>query len=124
MATRAEVFITTKDGKNHKFYHHWDGHPWGVGYDLVDKILSNPEAFDSFQVLRNVMTHDFELEKIGDSHMDTEYIYKVDSDDTGISVSYQKREINGEWSLEKKIFSMAYVSDYKKYMPEFLEITR
>jgi len=128
MSTRAEILITTKDGAQQKYYHHWDGYPWGVGYDLVRMALKNPESFNSCGGLRNTLTHAYEPENVLDEHGDTEYYYIVESKEDGIRISYKSRgdgyigEKEEEWREPKKMFYMAYVAKIDAYGPVYLNI--
>jgi hypothetical protein len=124
MSTRAEILITTKDGTQQKYYHHHDGYPWGVGFDLVERVMENPKRFE-FYDLRSVLTQDYEKEELNVKHGDTEYFYEVIANDKGITITYKKRifsEFVSEWGEPREIFYMKYFDDIKAYIPKYINI--
>lgn len=45
MATRARIGFETQVGEIVSAYHHWDGYPAGVGYNLVRNYISDRDKF-------------------------------------------------------------------------------
>ena len=45
MATRARIAFETKVGEIVSAYHHWDGYPAGLGYNLVRNYISDRDKF-------------------------------------------------------------------------------
>lgn len=128
MSTRCEVLIQTQDGEQHKYYHHHDGYPWGVGWDLTQKIMQYPKRFSSENMLRTILTHDYEPEALTVEHGDSEFFYYIKSTENGITLKYAERkpynfEPDWKWKEDNKMFFMRYVSHLDEYVPEYLSIT-
>jgi hypothetical protein len=45
MATRARIAFETQVGEIVSSYHHWDGYPAGLGYNLVRNYISDRDKF-------------------------------------------------------------------------------
>ena len=45
MATRARIAFETKVGEIVSAYHHWDGYPAGLGYNLVKNYIGDRDKF-------------------------------------------------------------------------------
>jgi hypothetical protein len=45
MATRARIAFETKVGEIVSAYHHWDGYPAGLGYNLIKNYAGNRDKF-------------------------------------------------------------------------------
>lgn len=81
MSTRSEVTIIGEFQKL-KLYHHHDGYPEGVGYDLMNRFFDKIEnANVDFDFVCNELVKDAndEYEITQYNHTDREYEYEVDT---------------------------------------------
>ena len=50
MATRARIGIMLDDGKIISSYHHWDGYPGGLGYNLVENWNNEKKVIEAIKM--------------------------------------------------------------------------
>ena len=113
MSTRSIVRVRNIYGEV-KIYHHCDGYPEGVGFDLMDRFADSFENFKKLDMKATVANVANELVKdSGDSyeitisnHVDIEYEYIIDCDlckilcfeirkdwDTGLTMERKKIDL-------------------------------
>ena len=81
MSTRCNVIIKRKGYQDIILYHHFDGYPQGVGYDLhcrLKKINGNWYECDIANNLVKDKEDDYEITSC--IHGDIDYLYTIDCD--------------------------------------------
>ena len=127
MSTRSVVIV--KDIKNESLiYHHWDGYPEGVGYDLLEKSKNFPEYWWVDSITNKLLKdkEDDGYEWTNGIHSDIEYLYVIDCEEKKIKCfkviwnfdtdeRWQKYEdiYKGKWGKEIDIYKM-YEDDKKE----------
>lgn len=79
MATRCTIKIIG-DNENQYFYHHWDGYPKGVGYDIFN-YLNIKDKWDFSEIVKEMNSgyvgDDPTYEPSEGIHGDENYIYVI-----------------------------------------------
>lgn len=108
MSTRCNVIIR-KDGNQVVLYHHWDGYPEGVGYDLVERFRKNFQPGQPEWTMAGVVNmlikdkEDQGYEWTTRLHGDIEYLYTVDLNRKTITCddvdNWDGLKINQSWDM-------------------------
>lgn len=87
MSTRAHIRIIKKDMPDIMLYHHLDGYPSNIGWDLKDCLISRlkndqweyPDQFIANPLIKNTIPGIFDTgyELTSSLHGDEEYIYVI-----------------------------------------------
>lgn len=96
MSTRCNIIIKGMGSQDIILYHHHDGYPQGVGYDLktrLDKIQGRWYKSDIANFL--VKDADDEYEITTCIHTDIDYLYTIDCDNSRL-------QCNKAWGREVK----------------------
>jgi hypothetical protein len=78
MSTRCEVTVIGRYGKV-KLYHHHDGYPEGVGFDLIERMSKYVSEIDFDRFVNDLVkdpNDEYEITQY--NHADREYEYFVD----------------------------------------------
>lgn len=80
MSTRCNIIIKSEtDYPDIILYHHHDGYPQGVGYDLYCRLNSITGTWYATDIANNLVKEaDDEYEITCDIHGDIEYLYTID----------------------------------------------
>lgn len=86
MSTRSNIVIkktVNNEIITHQFYHHFDGYPEGVGFELLNKLNEVSDIEDDIEMYKAIMDIDDSYEAEGqlNLHGDIEYLYVIDLDD-------------------------------------------
>lgn len=108
MSTRATIIVENSKNERKQYYHHTDGYPEYMGCCLgsflgtAECLFSTCEEVEKkFLSLLEEEGH-FELEELGDVHIDIEYIWYVKLSERGESDTVSYTEINSShgWGEE------------------------
>ena len=98
MATRARIALQLKEDKIIGSYHHWDGYPGGLGYNLIDNW------YKADKVEKAIM--------LGDASKWGQFIgEKIDFDDTGADSYAYQNVYYGRDRGEKDYHHQVYTSE-------------
>ena len=98
MATRARIALQLKEDKIIGSYHHWDGYPGGLGYNLIDNW------YKADKVEKAIM--------LGDASKWGQFIgEKIDFDDTGADSYDYQNVYYGRDRGEKDCHHQVYTSE-------------
>ena len=134
MSTRS-VVIVKQGNKDCSIYHHWDGYPEGVGYDLLERSKDWGSAYindwDATNVINNLLKDKDECYEFKFYiHPDIEYLYVIDCDNKKVKCFKVIININDDYTLSdnnwkeyKDIYEGKFgqeIDIYKKF-PEIFE---
>ena len=98
MATRARIALQLKEDKIIGSYHHWDGYPGGLGYNLIDNW------YKADKIEKAIM--------LGDASKWGQFIgEKIDFDDTGADSYAYQNVYYGRDRGEKDCHHQVYTSE-------------
>lgn len=106
MSTRSVVIIKpqNKSSKDYWLYHHHDGYPEGVGFDLLERSKDWGYWYESSIANQLVKDQDDEYEITSGRHTDIDYLYVIDCKKKKIHCYRVEWQIEKHWKTYKDIY--------------------